>query len=58
MSRDLQMAGITVPDRHPSQGVAYLPVFASAADIVLESLGIAGRQPTEAASEPDGSAND
>jgi hypothetical protein len=58
LSRDLQIAGIAVPDRHPSPGVAYLPVFAAAADIVLKSLGIASRQPTGAASEPEGRAND
>lgn len=43
VSRDLQTAGITIPDRPPTQGEAYLPVFAAASDTILASLGITGR---------------
>lgn len=46
ISRDLQTAGITVPDRHPAQGAAYLPVFAAATDNILASMGIVNRERT------------
>lgn len=43
VSRDLQIAGIVIPDRRPSHGAAYLPVLAAASDTVLASMGITAR---------------
>jgi hypothetical protein len=39
LARDLQIAGVEMPDRHRAHGVGYLPAFAEANDSLLAQLG-------------------
>jgi hypothetical protein len=58
VSRDLQVAGVAIPDRNPARGAAYLPVFAAASDTILASMGTAKRHPTRKSPKPTGSPDD
>jgi hypothetical protein len=43
VGRDLQIAGVDIPRRSPSDGPAYLPSFRAASDTILAALGTAHR---------------